>query len=314
MRGGASAYAHGMANELMELSEGLAAIAERGGASVVRVDARRAPASGVVWSADGVVLTASHNLEREDEIEVGLPDGRAAPAELVGRDPTTDLAVLRVPAAGIAAPAWTEPDALRPGHLLVGLSRPGRSVRATLGLLSRVAADWRTPAGGKLERYLEADLPVHAGFSGTLVLDAAGRAVGMATAGILHGAALVLPVPTLRRVAKALLAHGQVRRGFLGVATIPVRLPPALEDRLGQPAALLVTAVEEGSPAARAGLLLGDVLASLDGRPLAHAGDLLPVLEEERIGDAAAARLVRAGEVRDLTLTIGARERRGGGR
>jgi S1-C subfamily serine protease len=292
-----------------DLSERLAALAEDGGQSVVRVEARRAPASGVVWSPDGVVVTAHHNVEWDEDIEVGLADGRSAPAELVGRDPSTDLAVLRLQATGLAAPAWAEPDSLRPGHLLLSLSRPGRALRVGLAPLARAAGDWRAPAGGKLDRYLEADLPLHPGFSGALVLDLAGRAMGLATAGLVRGTALVVPLPTLRRVVGQLIAHGQVRRGFLGVATVPVRLPASLEKSAGQAGALLVSTVEEGSPAARGGVLLGDALLAFGGTPLLHPGDLLPLLEEERVGQAVALRLLRAGEVREVAVTVGARER-----
>ncbi|HET6923967.1 MAG TPA: trypsin-like peptidase domain-containing protein [Anaeromyxobacteraceae bacterium] len=292
-----------------ELSERLSALAEDGGRSVVRVEARRAPASGIVWSPDGVVVTAHHNVEWDEDIEVGLADGRTPKAELVGRDPSTDLAVLRIEARGLPAPAWAEPDSLKAGHLLLSLSRPGRALRVGLGPLARAAGDWRAPAGGKLDRYLEADLGLHPGFSGALVLDLAGRAVGMATAGLSRGAALVVPPPTLRRVVGQLLAHGRVRRGFLGVATVPVRLPPPLEKAAGQAAALLVTAVEEGTPAQRGGLLLGDALLAFGGTALSHPGDLLPLLEEERIGQAVALRLVRAGEVREVAVTVGTRER-----
>ena len=292
----------------VELSERLSALAEDGGRSVVRVEARRAPASGTIWSPDGVVVTAHHNVEWDEDIEVGLADGRSLRAELVGRDPATDLAVLRLQGSGLPAPAWAEPDSLKAGQLLLSLSRPGRALRVALGPLARAAEAWRTPAGGRLDRYLEADLGLHPGFSGALVLDLAGRAVGLATAGLLRGAALVVPTPTLRRVVGQLLAHGQVRRGFLGVATVPVRLPPSLEKAAGQAGGLLVTAVEEGSPAQRGGLLLGDALLTFGGTALSHPGELLPLLEEERIGQAVALRLVRAGEVREVAVTVGARE------
>lgn len=292
-----------------DLSERLAALAEDGGQSAVRVEARRAPASGAIWSPDGVVVTAHHNVEWDEDIEVGLADGRSARAELVGRDPSTDLAVLRIEASGLAAPAWAEPDSLRPGHLLLSLSRPGRALRVGLAPLARAAGDWRAPTGGKLDRYLEADLPLHPGFSGALVMDLAGRAVGMATAGLTRGTALVVPLPTLRRVVGQLIAHGQVRRGFLGVATVPVRLPASLEKSAGQAGALLVSTVEEGSPAARGGVLLGDALLAFGGTPLAHPGDLLPLLEEERVGQTVALRLLRAGEVREVAVTVGVRVR-----
>jgi serine protease DegQ len=291
-----------------DLSERLADLAEDAGRSVVRVEARRAPASGVVWSPDGVVVTANHNVEWDEHVEVGLADGRSPRADLVGRDPSTDLAVLRLDASGLPAPAWAEPDSLRAGHLVLSVSRPGRALRVGLAPLARAAGDWRAPAGGRLDRYLEADLPLHPGFSGALVLDLAGRAIGLATAGLARGTALVVPLPTLRRVVGQILAHGQVRRGFLGVATVPVRLPPSLEKQAGQAGALLVSAVEEQSPAARDGLLLGDALLAFGGTPLSHPGDLLPLLEEERIGQPVALRLLRAGEVREVAVTVGVRE------
>jgi S1-C subfamily serine protease len=291
-----------------DLSERLATLAEDAGRSVVRVEARRAPASGVIWSPDGVVVTANHNVEWDEDVEVGLADGRNARADLVGRDPSTDLAVLRLDASGLPAPAWAEPDSLRTGHLVLSVSRPGRALRVGLAPLARAAGDWRAPAGGRLDRYLEADLPLHPGFSGALVLDLAGRAVGLGTAGLARGTVLVIPLPTLRRVVGQILAHGQVRRGFLGVATVPVRLPPSLEKQAGQAGALLVSTVADESPAALGGLLLGDALLAFGGTPLAHPGDLLPLLEEERIGQKVALRLLRAGEVREVAVTVGSRE------
>lgn len=295
----------------MELSDGLAALAGKAAASVVRVDGgRRAPGSGVAWSADTVV-TASHWLDGEEEAEVGLPGGETASAEVAGRDPTTDLAVLRVKGGGLAAAEWTD-AAPRVGALALALTRPGRGPRANLALVSRVGDAFRTHAGGKLDAWVELDVALFPGFSGGLVVDLAGRGVGLATAGIARATPLAVPPATLRRVVKAILAHGGVRRGYLGVSSFPVRLPSALAAAAGQRSGLLVTAVEDDSPAARAGFTVGDVLLALDGTPLGHAGDLLPLLEEERIGDAATARLARGGSVQELKVTIGARGRAGG--
>lgn len=297
-----------MPETLTDLSNALAGLVERGEPSIARIEARRrGPSSGVVWSADGVVVTAHHVLERDEGIEVGLPDGREVVATLVGRDPATDIAVLRVPASGLAAASWSDTAGLRVGHLVVALSRPGRSARASLGMVSALGDTWRSPAGGRLDRYVQTDLGIHIGFSGSLLLDATGRALGINTTGLLRGHALAVPEPTLRRVVASLLAHGRIRRGFLGIGTYPVRLPANLQPALGQPSALLLVSVEPDSPASRAGLLQGDALVSLAGQPVRHPGELLGLLEEDRIGQDLIARIVRAGELREVPVTIGVR-------
>jgi S1-C subfamily serine protease len=295
--------------QLSQLSQDLAALVAAGEGSVVRLDGRRgAPATGTVWSADGLIVAAHHALD-EEEVEVGLPGGRAVAGRVVGRDLTLDLALVRAGEGGLLPPAWADDEApAAPGELLISLSRPGRAVRADIGLLARVAGEQRVPAGGRLERYLEAGLALQPGLSGSLVLSAGGRALGVASAGLLRGTVLVIPVATLRRVAKGLLAHGGVRRGYLGLTSTPVRLPAPLAAAAGQEGALLVTGVEPGSPAERAGLLLGDALLSLGGVAVEGPRDLAPVLEAERIGDAVAVRLLRAGAPLELTLTVGARE------
>lgn len=295
----------------MELSEALVAAVKRSAGAVVRVDGRRrGSSSGIAWSPDGTVITASHGLEAEDEVQVGLPSGETVAAEVVGRDPSTDLAVLRGKAT-ISPPEWTDAQ-LEVGQLLLSLSRPGRGPKASLGLVSRLGDAWRTPWGGKVDRYVELDLGLHPGFSGGLLVDMAGRAIGLATAGLARGTPLAVPAATLKRVAKAILAHGGVRRGYLGVASVPVRVPAALAQSAGQASALLVTEVEPDSPAARAGITVGDLILSLDGTALGHMGDLLPLLEEERIGEQAHARVARGGAVHDVQLTIGARGGRAG--
>ena len=292
---------------LAELSSALTTLATAGAASVVRVDGRRgAPASGVAWSDDGLVAAPHHAIEWDDDVRVGLPDGGTVDAEVVGRDATTDVALLRARGTRLAPAAFGEPAAVA-GQLVIGVSRPGRTHRVALGLVGRAAGEWRTPAGGRIDRFVETTLARIAGLSGSLVLDPTGSAMGMATAGLLRGLAMVVPAATLRRVIGSLIAHGHVPRGYLGIATFPIRLPTAAAASAGQAGAVLVSAVEEGSPAATAGLLLGDAILALGGDPIDDPHALLAHLEPERIGAALAVRLLRAGEPRELTLTVGSR-------
>jgi S1-C subfamily serine protease len=296
-----------MADVLREISERLAGVVEAASRSVVRVEGRRgAPASGVAFAED-VVVTAHHVLEWDEDLAVGLPDGGTAEAHVVGRDPGTDLAALRVKGPALAPPAWSDPVGTRVGHLVLALSRPGSRLRAGLGIVSSKGGAWRTHTGGRLDHDLRVDLPLHPGFSGGLTVDAEGHALGLNTAGLARGVGVVVPSATLQRVVGALLAHGHVRRGFLGVGLQPVPLPSSLEAVAGQPAGLVVVGVEPGGPAERAGIVLGDVLIALDGHALRHPGDLLPLLEEERIGAEGVLRLLRGGESRELRVTIGVR-------
>jgi S1-C subfamily serine protease len=293
-----------------DLSAELAGVVEKSSPAVVRVQGRRrAPSSGILWSADTVV-TAHHTVERDEDVEVSLAGGGAVAARVAGRDPATDLAALRLgsPAAGMAA-SWIERDARLPaaGNLVLGVSRPGRSIRATLGIISRVAESWRTPLGGRLDAFLETDLAMHTGFSGSALVDLSGRVIGVNTSGILRGVSLAVPAATVRRIVEALLARGRVRKGYLGVGTYPVRLPSALSDRAGQSHGLLLFSVQPDSPAARGGLMLGDVILALAGERVENAGDLLPLLEEERVGSEAPVRVLRGGEPRELRVTIGDR-------
>jgi S1-C subfamily serine protease len=174
--------------------------------------------------------------------------------------------------------------------------------------VSAVASEWRTPTGTRFESYLESDIPLHPGFSGGLLLAADGKALGVNTAGVLRGTSLAVPVAVVRRVVDALVAHGRIRRGYLGIGTQTVALPEELRASGGQAAGLIVLSVQAGSPAARAGLRLGDVLLRAGDDVLTHPGALVPALDAERVGRELSLRLLRAGEELGLTVTIGERE------
>ncbi len=296
-------------NTLANVSNDLAALVAAASPGVVRVEARRRlAASGIVWSADGLIVTAHHVLEQDDGVQVGLADGRSLTATLVGRDPTTDIALLRVPATGLKALPWADPDTARVGHLVLALGRPGPSVLATLGVVSALGEGWRTPLGGSVDHLLQTDAAMYPGFSGGPLLDASGRVLGPNTTAILRGLSITIPAPTVRRVVETLLAHGRVRRGYLGVGAQTVRLPAALESQLGQSIALLLVSVEADSPAGQAGLVMGDTIVAFDGQPTRRLEDLLGQLAGEHAGAAVAVRIIRGGVVQERTVTIGTRD------
>jgi S1-C subfamily serine protease len=291
-----------------ELSDALAQAVEAAAESVVRVEGRaRGASSGTVWSADGVVVTAHHTLDRDEDVRVGLPDGRSVEATVLGRDPGTDVALLRLSASGLRPAEWRD-DAPRTGALALHLARPGRAVRARLGIVSAVAGPWRTRTGGRLDRYFEADVALERGFSGGLFVDAGGRGLGLATAGFIRATPLAVPPATLRRVVEQVLAHGRVRRGYLGIGSYPVALPAAVAEPEGQRSGLMLVSVQDGAPAAAAGLVIGDVILKVEGQPIAHPEDLLPFVDEDRVGAEVAVRILRAGAVREVRVKVGQRD------
>jgi S1-C subfamily serine protease len=297
-----------MSEFLNDLSNALAAVVAAGGQSVVRVEGRRRlPASGIVWSAEGVIVTAHHVVEEDDDIGIGLPNGESTTATLAGRDPTTDVAVLRAKASGLVPAARSNLDELRVGHLALALGRPGRTVQATLGIVSALGGEWRTPAGGQLDRYLQTDVVMYPGFSGGPLVDASGQVLGLTTSALLRGVSLAIPASSLGRLVETLLAHGRMRRGWLGVGAQPVRLPETLAQQLGQETGLLLISVNPDSPADKGGLLLGDTIVGLGGQPVRTMDDLLALLGGDRVGIATPVRIVRGGQVQDLEVVIGER-------
>lgn len=298
-----------MSNLITQLSDGLAEAVEEVGRSTVRIEARRRlPASGIAWSDDGLVLTAHHVVEREDNIRVGLPDGKEAPATLVGRDPTTDVAVLRVDATGVAPAARADLESVKVGHIALAAGRPGTTVQATFGIVSALGGAWRSPSGGRVDRYLQTDVAMYPGFSGGPLADVNGAVMGLTTSALLRGVSVAIPVSSLEVVATTLVAHGRIRRGYLGVGAQPVRLPPAVAQLVGEETGLLLSSVEAGSPAEKGGLLLGDTLVAVDGVSVRHVDDLLASLAGDKIGTSVLVRFVRGGEVIERDVVIGERD------
>ncbi|MBK8033878.1 MAG: trypsin-like peptidase domain-containing protein [Anaerolineae bacterium] len=296
-----------MTDVLQNLSNDLAATVEAASRSLVRVEGRRRmAASGIIWSDNGLIVTANHVVERDENIGVGLPNGAVVNASVVGRDHTTDIAILKVQANELTPAAWAT-DA-KVGHLVLAVGRPDAGVQATLGVVSAVGESWRTGAGGMIDQYLQTDVVMYPGFSGGALVTAGGQMLGMNTSGLANGVSLTIPAVTLQRVAQALQAHGRVRRGFLGVSAQPVRLPAPVAAQVQQETGLLLAAVEQGSPADQGGLYLGDTLVALDGQAVRHMDDLMAILSGDRVGKAVTAKIVRGGQVHETSVTIGERQ------
>jgi S1-C subfamily serine protease len=298
-------------SELTNVSSQLADAVQAAGAWTVRVQARRGPpASGIALAAD-LVLTADHVVDpsREDSIRVGLPDGSEVGGSVVGRDPATDIAVLRL-ASGSLTPATAATADARTGALALVVARPGKDPNASLGFITGLAGPARTRRGGMLERFIQVDAVLYPGFSGGPLVDAEGNVLGMITSGLgFGGPAVAIPWSLATQTAQTLQQHGKVPRGFLGVGSQPVTLSTQAKDLTsGQERGLLVVQVAEGGPAATAGFLQGDVLVRLDGTPVTNADDLQGLLGPNRVGSNVTATVVRGGELRDLQVTVGTRE------
>lgn len=298
-----------MADFLKNLSDDLASTVESAGASIVRVEARRRqPATGIVWSADGLIITSHHVVERDENIKVGLPNGDVTSASLVGRDPTTDIALLKAQETGLAPASWAADDEMRVGHLVVAIGRPEKELQATLGIVSALDNAWRTSAGGTIDRYVQTDVVMYPGFSGGPLVSAAGPFYGLNSSALARGVSVTIPAATLRRVAEMLLTHGRVRRGYLGVSAQPVRLPAAMAQHLEQETGLLVMSVETDSPSDKAGITLGDTIVGLAGERVRHMDDLMARLSGDNVGKAVAVKVLRGGQIAEMTVTIGERQ------
>ena len=294
---------------LESLSNDLAGAVERAGQSVVAIHARRRiPASGIHWRP-GIIVAAHHTIQREEDITISLADGSTISATLAGRDPTTDLAILKTDQARVPAASLGDDASIRVGALVLALGRPGNSVTASLGVISTAGGEWRTWHGGTIDRFVRLDVSIYDGFSGGPLVDASGRVLGVNTSGLSRGAALTIPVATVNRVVDQLAKSGRIARGYLGLGMQAVRLPAALVERESLPndVGLMVVSAEPGGPGDRAGVLIGDVLIAVAGKPVTDPADVLGLLGGDQIGKSLDVRVIRAGEPTTVSITIGER-------
>jgi S1-C subfamily serine protease len=294
---------------LASVSDELAGAVERAGRSVVAVHGRRRfPASGLAWRPD-LVITASHVLERDTDLSIGLPDGQQVEARLVGRDGGADLAVLRIANPSLQ-PAEVAGDEPRPGHLVLAVGRPGTPQPiASFGAISSAGGAWRTALGGVLDGYLRADVALLPGLSGGAIVDVGGRLLALLSAHLAGGDPVGIPTRVLEPLVERLLSGGSVRRAYLGISTQPVELQAALRARLGleQRSGLMLLAIESGAPADRGGLLLGDILLAIGERAVDDGEALQMALGPQAVDTPTQVRIIRAGTLLEVTLTPAAR-------
>ena len=285
------------ASALSRLSEGMADAVEKIGLSVVQVNGRRRrSASGVVY-APTRVLTASHVVEREEDLSVGTGEGRTVEARLIGRDPSNNLAVLEVPELGDRTVAEPAAGGVRVGQISLAVARPSREgIRASFGVISSVGGPLRTGRGARLERYVQTDATPYPGFSGGPLINTEGAVLGITTLGFARGVALAVPAE-----------RGSIKRGYLGILSQPVRLPAAQRAGLQGSGGLLVVGVEDDSPAGKGGMLLGDILVSLDATSVADTDELQALLTSDRVGREVPVEVIRGGELTTLRVTVGER-------
>ena len=298
-------------DQLVQWSDALADAVEHASTWTVTVAARsRIAATGIMASADGLVVTADHVIEREEDIEIGVGDDGPRPARLIGRDPSTDIAVVQVEGGDLPVVEWAPEGSVRVGHFALAIGRPtSAGVQASFGVVNLIGGPWRRRRGGAVEGFVRTDTTFFPGFSGGPLVDTGGRAIGLNSSRFRPGQGITISAATVQRVIQTLLRDGRIRRAYLGVGSQATALPAALREATdGHETALVIVSVDDESPAGRAGIMVGDLLIGIDGDSIAGAEDLQSALGSDRVGATVSIQLLRGGEPLELPATLGERE------
>jgi len=295
---------------LLALSNNLADVVEQVGHSVVTVQGRSGlSSSGVHWRSR-IVVTADETIKRSEDITVTLPDGRTVPATLVGRDPSTDIAVLKLQDVELPVAEIGEASLLKVGHVVLAVGRSSESgLSASMGVVSAMGGSWRSSYGGLIDQFVRLDLNLYPNLEGGPLVEASGRVVGITVSGP-RRTVITIPASTINRVVDQLLAKGHIARGYLGLGMQPVRLPETLKNTLNLSSlgGVIVINVESDGPADKSGVLIGDVLVAIDGTPVSDTSDIQAILGSQTLGKTLNVQIVRGGTLVEVALTVGERQ------
>ncbi|MBI3151209.1 MAG: trypsin-like peptidase domain-containing protein [Chloroflexi bacterium] len=303
-------------NIFTELSDAMASAAEQAGKSTVMVDARRRlPASGIAIAKD-MILTADHVVERDEDIKVLFGDGTELTARLAGRDPGTDLAVLKLDPstnsgqAASATPAEIAKTPARVGQFVLAIGRPSRKgIESSFGTVNAFGGPVRTGRGGMLESYIKTDVVSYPGFSGGPLINGEGQVYGINTSGFGSGGAITIPADVAWKTAEVLAKHGKIKRGYLGIRSQTVNIPEDGEKQLNrkQETGLLIVGLESDSPAGKGGLMVGDILAGVAGEVIEHHDELFTRLSGDVVGKSTPLDVLRGGKLQVVNVVVGER-------
>jgi len=299
-----------MENALIGLSNELAEVVQDLDRYVVSVRARRHyPSSGLRWGPD-VIVTASHTVQRDEDITISLTGGATVEASLIGRDAGSDLAVLRVKEVGPWGAERGVAEAVKVGELALVVGRsPNSGVNASLGIISAASGPWRTWRGGQLDAYIRLDARLFPQSSGGAVVNGRGEIIGLATSALSRIAGLAVPVATIKDVTGKLIQRGFVPRGYLGIGVQPVPIGEGLRQKLSVPNqnGLMVLTVESNGPADKGGILPGDIVLGVNEVTIEDTDDLQAFSQSVEIGKSAKIRLIRGGVLTESTVVVGER-------
>jgi S1-C subfamily serine protease len=296
------------------LSEEMAGVVENLSGSIVAVHrGRHLMASGIYWRS-GLIVTANHMIPRDDELSVTLPGNGLGVATLVGRDPSTDVGVLKIEGSvGLSPVQTTSTAGLKVGHVVIAVGRSHLGdISASSGIVARLGGRWRTWRGGDMDQLVRPDIRLYPGQSGSALVNSRSQVLGMNTVALARMAAITVPAATVDRVIVELLEHGHIRRPYLGLAMQTVSIPDDLRGKLKleSTTGLLVMHVETDGPGSKAGVMLGDVIIAMQGKPAGDLRTLQEALAGLQTGDPAKLTMIHGGEKREVAVTAGDRTSR----